>query len=282
MGWTGGRQRTTWSSCGHRRANLPLTREVITFGANLPAGLVDRARLGPASARPAMSAGLSPPLPDELAGSLMLQPRHEQRHSTLLASGRVWKTHVPVNGCRRSGNHQLRFRSDPRTDVELENRALSAPNSPRILPARFESAENDGYQDPDLTDVRILNGTSSLVRSPNLLNDPTIRRHVVTVRDLAAPIRRTSIHWRTDRSRAGGHGEPPRPAGPSAVESNSCTWATHKPGSRTGGAGFSRRTGVIPELSSSCSPATSWTGETNEPTGTTSSCEPKRSSSGFR
>ena len=33
-------------------------------------------------------------LPDELVGSVMLQPAHAARHATLLATGRVWKTHV--------------------------------------------------------------------------------------------------------------------------------------------------------------------------------------------
>ena len=38
-------------------------------------------------------------IPDELAGAVMLQPSHAGRHSTLLAEGRVWKTHV-VSGPR--------------------------------------------------------------------------------------------------------------------------------------------------------------------------------------
>ena len=34
------------------------------------------------------------PLPDDLREAVMLQPAHDRRHATLLARGRVWKTHV--------------------------------------------------------------------------------------------------------------------------------------------------------------------------------------------
>ena len=33
-------------------------------------------------------------LPEELRGAVLLQPAHSERHATLLATGRVWKTHV--------------------------------------------------------------------------------------------------------------------------------------------------------------------------------------------
>ena len=162
----------------------PLTNNDLTFGANLPsAWSIEPVRPG-ISAASDVCRPFSP-LPDELAGSLMLQPRHEQRHSTLLASGRVWKTHVPSTA--RADQVTISYGSDPTRELTWSWRtgAHAHRTALRILPARFESAENDGYQDPDLRNVRILNGTSSLIRSPNLLNDPTIRRHVVTVRDLA-------------------------------------------------------------------------------------------------
>jgi acid phosphatase type 7 len=124
-------------------------------------------------------------IPNHLDGSILLQPMHEERHSTLLASGRVWKTHVPST----AGADQvaISYGSDPahelvwswRTEPGAERTAI------RILPARFESAESDANQDPDLTGMRVVDGTSSLVRSPNLLNDPVIRRHVAAVNDLS-------------------------------------------------------------------------------------------------
>ncbi|MGB2607632.1 MAG: hypothetical protein WBC80_01570, partial [Isosphaeraceae bacterium] len=72
----------------------PLTEGAVTLGKNLPGGwCMVQARTGVSAAgdvcRPFAT------IPADLDGSILLQPRHEQRHSTLLASGRVWKTHVP-------------------------------------------------------------------------------------------------------------------------------------------------------------------------------------------
>ena len=52
-----------------------------------------------AVARPGVSAAFDAwkpfeTLPEELNGSVMLQASHDRRHSALLATGRVWKTHV--------------------------------------------------------------------------------------------------------------------------------------------------------------------------------------------
>jgi hypothetical protein len=124
-------------------------------------------------------------LPGELDGALLLQPSHEQRHSTLLASGRVWKTHVPSS--EKPDQVTIAYGTDParelvwswRTAPQVERSAL------RIVAARFESAENDFEHGLDLAGMKIALGKSSLVRSPNLLNDPVIRRHVATVTDLS-------------------------------------------------------------------------------------------------
>jgi len=68
----------------------PLTKGAVTLGKNLPGGwcvVQVRARTGVSAdgdvCRPFAT------IPDDLDGSILLQPRHEQRHSTLLASGRV-------------------------------------------------------------------------------------------------------------------------------------------------------------------------------------------------
>src|SRR5262249_10180637 len=54
-------------------------------------------------------------LPDELGGSVMLQPSHSARHSTMLATGRVWKTHV-VSG-RRPDQVAISYGSDPAREL---------------------------------------------------------------------------------------------------------------------------------------------------------------------
>jgi 3',5'-cyclic AMP phosphodiesterase CpdA len=124
-------------------------------------------------------------IPERLDGSILLQPRHEARHSTLLASGQVWKTHVPSSA--RADQVTISYGSDPAHELVWSWRTEpgSLRTAIRILPARFESAESDALQDPDLTDLRVVGGTSTLVHSPNLLNDRVIRRHVVAAGDLS-------------------------------------------------------------------------------------------------
>ncbi len=124
-------------------------------------------------------------LPAELSGAILLQPRHEDRHSTLLASGRVWKTHVPSTAS--ADQVTMSYGSDPTRELTLSWRTEPGAfkTALRILPARFQSAENDMRQNPDLAGMRTVSGASTLIRSPNLLNDPVVRRHVVTVGDLS-------------------------------------------------------------------------------------------------
>jgi acid phosphatase type 7 len=161
-----------------------LSQNEVTLGENLPWGwCMVQARSGVSAASDVRRPFAT--IPDNLVGSILLQPRHGERHSTLLASGRVWKTHVPST----VGADQvtISYGSDPAHELvwswRTEPGALKT--AVRILPARFESAESDALQDPDLNGMRIVSGTSTLVQSPNLLNDPVIRRHVTTVSDLS-------------------------------------------------------------------------------------------------
>lgn len=124
-------------------------------------------------------------LPRPLAGSILLQPAHDQRHATLLASGRVWKTHVPSSDS--ADQVTISFGADPahnlvwswRTRPEVRETAL------RIMPARYEGADSHGEPDPDLSGMRVVPGTSTLIRTPSVLNDPVVRRHVVAMTDLS-------------------------------------------------------------------------------------------------
>jgi acid phosphatase type 7 len=108
-------------------------------------------------------------IPSELVGAVMLQPSHDERHSALLATGRVWKTHV-VSG-RLPDQATVAFGPDPgralvwswRTSPEVQSTALRIARSP---------ADED---------VRVVTGQSTLLEVPNLLNDPVVRRHRVLV-----------------------------------------------------------------------------------------------------
>jgi hypothetical protein len=124
-------------------------------------------------------------IPAKLEGAVLLQPFHDRRHSALLARGRVWKTRVPSG--ESADQVTISYGSDPGHELVWSWR--TAPGfdrtSLRIVPARFEAGENDTRLDPDLTGMRLVEGDSTLVRSPNLLNDPVIRRHVVIVGDLS-------------------------------------------------------------------------------------------------
>ena len=187
----------------HQPSDQPrLTREAVVLAENLPGGW----SIVPLQAGSDVSAASDvrrpfASLPDDLEGSLLLQPRHAERHSTVLASGRVWKTHVPSTAS--ADQVTISYGTDPahelvwswRTEPDAQKTAI------RILPARFESAESDALQDPDLTGMRIVSGTSAMVHSPNLLNDPVARRHVATVSDLSPDT--TYLYSLSDGSKQG-------------------------------------------------------------------------------
>ena len=64
-------------------------------------------------------------IPAELAGAVMLQPSHAGRHSSLLATGRVWKTHVDFGAPTRPGGHLLRRGPRHGAGLDLEDVAGS-------------------------------------------------------------------------------------------------------------------------------------------------------------
>ena len=137
------------------------------------------------SARRATWTGRSEPFLDELEGSLLLQPLHDRRHASLLATSRVWKTRVPSGTV--PDQVAIAFGADPAHELVWTWR--TAPNvdqtAIRIIPARFESAESGPSSQPDLTGARLIKGNSELVRSPSVLNDPVIRRHTAAASSLS-------------------------------------------------------------------------------------------------
>lgn len=106
-------------------------------------------------------------IPEELVGAVMLQPSHAGRHSSLLAAGRVWKTHVASGP--RPDQVAISYGDDP-------SRALvwSWRTSPEVKSSAVRIAMADGM-------TRIVEGDSSCIEVPNILNDPVVRRHRVVV-----------------------------------------------------------------------------------------------------
>ena len=141
---------------------------------------------GPASARRGRSAGPSRRFPHRSR-----VPSCSSR-STIDATprcwrvARVWKTQGPLGEFSRPGHDRVRIRSRPRAGLELANRAGRPATRPSgSSPRASRRPRTTCTMDPDLTGMRVVAGTSTLVRSPNLLNDPVIRRHVVSVGDLS-------------------------------------------------------------------------------------------------
>ena len=102
-----------------------------------------------------------------LRGATLLQPAHDQRHSTPLARGRVWKTHVVSS--RRPDQVAVAFGPDAARELVWSWRTEPGTGSSVVR-----------YRSPGGA-VREVEGTSRTVEVPELLNDPLVRRHSVRV-----------------------------------------------------------------------------------------------------
>ena len=60
-------------------------------------------------------------LPAELADAILLQPAHAARHSALLATGRVWKTHVVSSSRPDQVSDRVRLRPGAGAGLDLED-----------------------------------------------------------------------------------------------------------------------------------------------------------------
>jgi hypothetical protein len=122
-------------------------------------------------------------LPRELAGAIMLQPAHGDRHSALLARGRVWKTRVVSS--EHPSQITIAFGSDPARELVWTWTTSPGVDLTRLRirrdPARNAiEAAADGALD-GLSCTRVVTGESTVVEVHDLLNDPVIRRHRVAV-----------------------------------------------------------------------------------------------------
>ena len=122
-------------------------------------------------------------LPVELIAATLIQPAHAARHSTLLATGRVWKTHVvssshPDQVAVGFGSNAAReLMWTWRTSAEVISSAL------RIAPVSASDRDNRSARRLPASPgpFRIVHGKSTSVDAANLLNDPVTRRHHVVV-----------------------------------------------------------------------------------------------------
>jgi hypothetical protein len=137
-----------------------------------------------AMARPGVSAAFdaSRPfesIPDELVGAVMLQPSHARRHTSMLATGRVWKTHAVSRP--RPDQVAISYGSDPGRELVWTWRT-----SPEVVSSavRVAAVAGDGDVLPPDGTVRIVEGDSSCIEVPNVLNDPVVRRQRVVVSGL--------------------------------------------------------------------------------------------------
>lgn len=128
-------------------------------------------------------------IPASLRGATLLQVPRELRHTTALARGRIWKTHVASS--RAADQVAIAFGADPRCELvwtwrtgpEVRTTAVRlAPVPPPDSNPTAGVPRGNRVAEPRV--VRYLRGESTPVRSPDLLNDPLIRRHVVRVHDL--------------------------------------------------------------------------------------------------
>lgn len=113
----------------------------------------------------------------------MLQPAHAHRHSTLLATGRVWKTHVVSS--RQPDQVAISFGSDPARELVWTWRTSPdvVASAIRVVRASGEGGREPGPDgsDPTGRSVRLVQGDSTCVEIPSVWNDPVVRRHRVGV-----------------------------------------------------------------------------------------------------
>ncbi len=125
-------------------------------------------------------------MPAELVGAVLLQASHAQRHGALLATGRVWKTHVVSTW--RPDQVTVAFGADAarelvwtwRTSPEIKSTAIriaQAVERGGPLPSTDRAETNRGG-------VRTAAGESRCIEVPDLLNDPVVRRHRVAATGL--------------------------------------------------------------------------------------------------
>jgi hypothetical protein len=109
-------------------------------------------------------------LPAQLEGATLLRTRHDRRHATLLARGRVWKSHVVSR--RTPDQVTIAFGADSSSELvwSWRTRADVARSVVRLRKAGSNREQARDYE-----------GDSETITVPDLLNDPVVVRHRVAV-----------------------------------------------------------------------------------------------------
>jgi hypothetical protein len=122
-------------------------------------------------------------IPADLIGAVMFHASHSARHSALLAAGRVWKTHVASS--TRPDQVTIAFGTDAARELVWTWRTSTDIKLTALRIARPRRTDNHapatGGVGATGDDVRIVTGESTCVAVPDLLNDPVVRRHRVSV-----------------------------------------------------------------------------------------------------
>jgi Calcineurin-like phosphoesterase/Purple acid Phosphatase, N-terminal domain len=118
-------------------------------------------------------------LPAELLGSTLLRTALDDRHSALLVKGRAWKTHVPSGD--RPDQVVISFGADAATSLTWTWRTGPGVDSSAV---RFAPAASGSQAPANPNAVRIARGESQWIQCGSVLNNPSTRRHCVSVGDL--------------------------------------------------------------------------------------------------
>jgi hypothetical protein len=121
-------------------------------------------------------------LPRELIGAELLQSSHSMRHATVLATGRVWKTHVVAT--KKPDQVVIQFGADPTRELVWTWRTAPEVNSTLLRLVPVFLCQRNWPPDDSLCN-RVLRGEAESIEVPNVLNDPVIRRHRVLASGLA-------------------------------------------------------------------------------------------------
>ena len=166
---------------------------------------------------------------------------HAERHSALLATGRVWKTHVVSSA--QPDQVAIAFGADPARELVWTWRtspsvAVDCHSDRADCRTGRDAAIDRPTRRPE--PIRVVHGESTPIEVPNLLNDPVIRRHRVAVDRLEPDtVYRYSLGDGTSERLGTVANRQDRP-GLDRAASGSSTWETPRPASRAG-AGCSRR-----------------------------------------
>jgi hypothetical protein len=172
------------TACGHKATTLTALASHESIGDWLSLNARDEQSWKLAIARPGISAAHDVyrpfrEMPRDLEGSVLLQPSHAARHSAMLATGRVWKTHVVSSF--RPDQVAVSFGSDPARELVWTWRTAPG-NAPRVLRLTRERAAPrvqrfGGPSNMAVGEIRTIRGESARLETANLLNDPVVLRH---------------------------------------------------------------------------------------------------------